>query len=107
MSFNSLSLRQKQSVGEHKLPYPYKLKTGTGGLRNHLFDHHADAWIAACDKLGIAITCMKAKVDAHHAHSSGEKESAEIPLPDDRKSYSHKAFADALIEWITVNDQVC
>jgi len=50
---------------------------------------------------------MKAKVDAHRARSSGEKESAEIPLPDDRKSYSREAFADALIEWITVNDQVC
>lgn len=52
---------------------------------------------------------MKAKVDAHRARTSGdtgEKESSDSSRPDDRKSYSRETFADALIEWITVNDQV-
>lgn len=50
---------------------------------------------------------MKAEVDAHRARSSGEKVPDETPPSDNRKTYSREAFADALIEWITVNDQVC
>ena len=50
---------------------------------------------------------MKAEVDAHCARSSGEKVPDETPPSDDCKMYSHEAFADVLIEWITVNDQVC
>ena len=50
---------------------------------------------------------MKAEVDAHHACSSGEKVPDETPPSDDRKMYSHEAFADVLIEGIMVNDQVC
>ena len=50
---------------------------------------------------------MKAEVDAHHARSSSEKVPDETPPSDDRKIYSREAFADVLIEWIMVNDQVC
>ena len=48
-------------------------------------------------------------VDEYRARTSGEKESSDTPPSDSdgRKSYSCDAFADALIEWITVNDQVC
>ena len=50
---------------------------------------------------------MKAEVDAHHACSSGEKVPDETPPSDNHKMYSCEAFADVLIEWIMVNDQVC
>ena len=59
LSSNWPSIRQKHSVGARKAPFAYKLSTGSGNLWNHLFAHHADAWISACDKLGITITCIE------------------------------------------------
>lgn len=32
-----------------------------GVLWNHLLGHHANLWIAACDKLGIPITAKSAQ----------------------------------------------
>ena len=50
---------------------------------------------------------MKVEVDAHRARSSSDKVPEETPPSDNCKMYSREAFADVLIEWITVNDQVC
>jgi hypothetical protein len=53
--------RQQVEMGTRKKPSKFSLKTGTGVLRRHLYEHHIDSWVAGCDKLHIPITAKDAQ----------------------------------------------
>ena len=58
---DALAFRQQHAMGTRKKNAKFSIKTGTGVLRRHLFEHHADKWIEGCDKLRIHITAKEAR----------------------------------------------
>jgi hypothetical protein len=93
-------------MGTRKKACKFSLKTGTGVLRRHLFEHHADAWIEGCDKLHIPITAKDAQrvvVDYRNRKGQARTNSTkQLGCP-----FSQEAFVDAIVEFIVANDQVC
>jgi hypothetical protein len=83
----------------------FSLKTSTGPLRRHLYEHHLDMWVTACDKLNINITAKEAaNAVARHRQETGSISSSQ---PRVKTSFSKEAFVDAIVEFIVANDQVC
>ena len=107
---DALAFRQQQVMGTRKKSSKFSLKTGTGVLCRHLFEHHADKWIEGCDKLCIPITAKEAQQAlADYRHQKGQAntntnstEHSKPGLP-----FSHKAFVDTIVEFIVADDQVC
>ena len=94
-------------MGARKKPATFSLKMGTGVLRKHLYEHHADLWIEGCDKLHIPITAKDAqRVVLDYQCQNGQ---ASVNTAEDskmRRPFSHEAFVDAIIEFIVADDQV-
>jgi hypothetical protein len=94
-------------MGARKKTSTFSLKTGTGVLRKHLYEHHADSWIEGCDKLRIPITAkdaQRAVLDYRRRNGQASANTAEDSKT--RRPFSHEAFVDAIIEFIVADDQV-
>lgn len=87
----------------------YSLSTGTSSLCKHLFDHHAEAWVTACDDMKIGITAkgFVNKVDSYHRGRSSLSSRANQHEKQSRHPFSQEAFVDAIAEFIVGDDQVC
>jgi hypothetical protein len=85
---------------EHRVAQ-FGMKTATGPLRRHLFENHIDAWVDACDKMGIKIKAKEAQVPVQEYRQERPSQSE-----SDRKPYSKEAFVDAIVEFIVGDDQV-
>ena len=85
----------------------YSITTSTSSLHNHLLRDHIDEWIPSCDKLKIKCQggpCMQEKVDSwRQAHGGDEFQQTKERT---HKTFSKKAFVDAIVEFIIVDDQV-
>lgn len=84
----------------------YSPTTTTGVLHRHLFEIHADMWIAACDQLKIVITAKGAQpaISLYRRHHSGTSGPANNNIP--RAAFSPAAFVDAILEFIVGDDLV-
>jgi hypothetical protein len=94
-------------MGARKKPATFSLKTGTGVLHKHLYEHHADSWIEGCDKLRIPITAndaQRAVLDYRRRNGQASANTAEDLKT--RCPFSHEAFIDTIIEFIVADDQV-
>lgn len=100
--------RQEHTTGTRKRVTKYSITTGTGVLRNHLLDHHADAWIAGCDKLNIPITAKSAqsKVKEYRTCHGQPPNTCESEQANPRRAFSQEAFVEAIVEFIVADDQV-
>jgi hypothetical protein len=100
--------RQQHAIGMRNKNSTFSLKTGTGVLCRHLFEHHAKKWIEGCDKLRIPITAKEAQqavADYHHRKGQPSANSNEHMKPG--RPFSQEAFVDAIVEFIVADDQVC
>lgn len=105
---NSCS-RQQHAAHAHVRATEFSLKTSTGVLRKHLYEHHADAWVAGCDKLQIPITAKEAlSVVSDYRRRQGQPTtgSADSDQRKDRQPFSQEAFVNAIVEFIVADDQV-
>jgi len=99
-------------MGTRKKNSKFSIKTGTGVLRRHLFDHHVDKWIEGCDKLRIPITAKEAqRALTDYRHRKGQANvNPSVNSTDHSKPgrpFSQEAFVDAIVEFIVADDQVC
>ena len=95
-------------MGTRKKISTFSLKTGTGVLRRHLFEHHIDSWIEGCDKLRIPITAKEAQravTDYRRRKGQANTNSTENAKPG--RPFSQEAFVDAIVEFVVSDDQVC
>jgi hypothetical protein len=105
-AFNKV-LRQQIEAGNRKKPTLYSNGTGTGVMRRHLYDHHLDLWVPACDKLNISITAKEAQARvAEYRQRHGQTCPTDMTQPETRQKFSSKAFVDAIMEFIVADDQV-
>ncbi|KAH9920264.1 hypothetical protein B0H21DRAFT_668206, partial [Amylocystis lapponica] len=87
----------------------YGLGTGTGPLRRHLYERHADDWISRCDQLHIPITAKEAQpavADYRRRQGQNNTSTSHSGQPVLRRPFSNEAFVDAIIEFIVADDQV-
>jgi hypothetical protein len=85
------------------------VKTSSGVLRKHLYEHHIEAWVEGCDRLKYQIKAQEALpyVNEYRARKQGKTGTAPNPEPDkNRQNFSQEAFVDALVEFIVSDDQV-
>ena len=95
-------------MGTRKKASTFSLKTATGVLRRHLYDHHADSWIEGCDKLRIPITAKDAqRAVLDYRRRNGQASANNTDSSQTRHPFSHEAFVDAIIEFVVADDQVC
>ena len=95
-------------MGTRKKVSTFSLKTATGVLRRHLYEHHTDSWIEGCDKLRIPITAKDAqRVVSEYRHRNGQAGANNAENSRTRRPFSNEAFIDAIIEFIVADDQVC
>jgi hypothetical protein len=95
-------------MGTRKKASKFSLKTGTGVLRRHLFEHHADTWIEGCDKLHIPITAKDAqRVVVDYRKRKGQASTNSTEQSKSGRPFSQEAFVDAIIEFVVADDQVC
>ena len=88
-------------------PIPYQKKTSSGVKRMHLMKEHFDEWLQACAKMGIKISAQGAlRYIAEHRPNGGSGGSSGAASNVPRYTFSPEAFVDALITWITADDQV-
>lgn len=107
---DALAFRQQHTMGTRKKNAKFSIKTGTGVLHRHLFEHHANKWIEGCDKLRIPITAKEAqRALTDYRHRKGQvnanANSTEHSKPG--RPFSQEAFVDAIVEFIVADDQVC
>ncbi|KAH9972298.1 hypothetical protein BGW80DRAFT_1173296 [Lactifluus volemus] len=75
-------------------------------MRRHLYDHHLDLWVPACDKLNISITAKEAQARvAEYRQRHGQTCPTDMTQPETRRKFSSKAFVDAIMEFIVADDQ--
>ena len=85
----------------------YSQKTSTATLHKHLYECHADAWVAACDKLGIDITAKGAQqVVCEYRRCHGEFVPSSQDPEDFCQPFTQDAFVDALVDLIASEDLV-
>jgi hypothetical protein len=85
------------------------LKTSTGVLRKHLYEQHADEWISGCDQLKIPINAKEAQpavAEYRRRHGQHSGTSGGSGQTKSRRSFTHEAFVDAIVEFIIGDDQV-
>ncbi|KAG1856571.1 hypothetical protein C8R48DRAFT_570968, partial [Suillus tomentosus] len=82
----------------------YSPTTTTGVLRRHLYEIHADMWIAACDQLKIVITakCAQPAIGLYRKHHSGTRGPVNDNIP--HAAFSPAAFVDAILEFVVGDD---
>lgn len=86
----------------------FSTRTSTGVLRKHLYERHADAWIAGCKRLNIPITAKEAQpAIEEYQRRQGQQPQSDANSTNNRRAFSHEAFVDALVEFIVSDDQVC
>ena len=86
----------------------FSIKTGTGTLRRHLFENHADLWISGCDTLHIPITAKEAQSTlTDYRNRQGQPSADNSKQPNLGRKFSQEAFVDAIVEFIVADDQVC
>ena len=84
----------------------YGKNTSTTVRRNHLCESHPNAWITACDKLGIDITAKGAQNTIRN-YRKQHNQAASADDPEDlRKHFTPEAFVDAIVDFIVSDDQV-
>jgi hypothetical protein len=101
--------RRECAAGKKFRPVKYGLKTGTGTLRKHLFEHHADDWISACDTQKIPITAKEAQpilADYRARQGMSAEGVPDAHTPGQRRTYTPDGFVEAIVEWIVADDQV-
>ena len=111
LSLNALLIypyRRECAAGKKFRPVKYGLKTGTGTLRKHLFENHANDWISACDAQKIPITAKEAQpaLAEYRTHQGMSPEGAPHANTQ-RRTYTPDKFVEAIVEWIVADDQVC
>ena len=97
-------------MGTWKKASTFSLKTATGVLQQHLYEHYADSWIEGCNKLCIPITtknAQRAVLDflCHNCQANtnmNNNDSSQIRHP-----FSHEAFVDVIEEFIMADEQAC
>ena len=95
-------------MGTRKKVTIFSVKTGTGVLRRHLYEHHANSWIEGCDKLRIPITAKEAqRVVSDYRRQSGQASANNVENSQTRCPFSNEVFVDAIVEFIVADDQVC
>jgi hypothetical protein len=105
-TFNKV-LRQQIEAGNRKKPTLYSNGTGTGVMRRHLYDHHLDLWVPACDKLNISITAKEAQARVtEYRQRHGQTCPTDAKQPEMRRKFSSTGFVDAIMEFIVADDQV-
>ena len=105
---DALKFRQQHAMGTRKKATTFSVKTGTGVLRRHLYEHHANSWIEGCDKLHIPITAKEAQqVVSDYRHQNGQASTNNTEDSETRRPFSNEAFVDAIVEFIVADDQVC
>jgi hypothetical protein len=77
-------------------------------MRKHLYSHHLDAWVKACDDLKIKISAREAQQPVNvYQRKQGDRvngltEVQLVELPD----FLREVFLDALVDFIVADDQV-
>ncbi|KAF7372181.1 Dimer-Tnp-hAT domain-containing protein [Mycena venus] len=92
----------------HSTAFAFGLNTSTGVLRRHLFEHHANEWIAGCDRLKIPIKAKDAQPAVEkYRRRQGQQFNAlgTSSRTKGRRPYSHEAFVDAIVEFVVGDDQ--
>lgn len=91
----------------------FSTTSGSTNLRSHLVDCHLEDWVDACDdaKPSITISAQVAikAVEDYRKGRDGTGGAARGRATDEgpqSRPYSKEAFIDALITWITSDDQV-
>jgi hypothetical protein len=81
----------------------FSLITDTSNLQKHLYNEHLEQWVTSCDSSNIEITAQAALP----AVKQSCQESVDAPLESECPEYSKEAFAEAILEFIIGDDQVC
>ncbi|KAJ7137399.1 hypothetical protein C8R43DRAFT_893785, partial [Mycena crocata] len=102
-----LFCRHQHATHPHMRATQYSLRTSTGVLRRHLFEHHADAWIAACDQMKISITAKDAQpvIEEYRRRQGQPTNESNNHSSNNKRSFSREAFVDAIVEFIVGDDQ--
>ncbi|KAJ6616803.1 hypothetical protein B0H10DRAFT_2190322 [Mycena sp. CBHHK59/15] len=101
-----LFCKQHHVAGPHVKSTTFVMKTSSGVLRKHLYEHHLEAWVEGCDMLKYRIKAKEAQpyVDEYCAHKRGKTGTVPNPEPDkNQQEFSQEAFVDALVEFISLN----
>ena len=77
-------------------------------MRKHLANEHIELWVSICDQKGIKITAstVKRQVEAYCTACGQPLEDSESKSGATWQKYSQKAFVDAVVEWVVVDNQV-
>jgi len=103
---NTPQRRRKKTI-----PGCYDASCSTTTLRRHLANDHWEVWIMSCKKAGTEITSTSKEVRRafdkfERKHGRGDNTmTSDGSLPVYR-TYSPKAFLDAIVKWIVADDQV-
>ncbi|KAF8970639.1 hypothetical protein BDZ97DRAFT_1652336, partial [Flammula alnicola] len=97
---------EKHALNPQYMVMQYGMKTSTTVRRAHLCESHPNAWIAACDKLGIDITAKSAQNTVRDYRKRHNQASSARDPEDLRKHFTPEAFVDAIVDFIISDDQV-
>ena len=94
------------------IPGHYDASCSTTTLHRHLANDHWEAWIMSCNKAHIEITSTSKEVRRaldkfEWKHGRGDNvitSDGSFPV---YRTYTPKAFLDAIVKWIIADDQVC
>ncbi|KAJ7853951.1 hypothetical protein B0H14DRAFT_3136693 [Mycena olivaceomarginata] len=103
-----LFCRQQHATNAHIGTTKFAKLTSTGVLRKHLYEHHIDAWVEACDQLKIPIKAKEAArfVDAYRVRKHQKTGNTSNSEPGKKRTpFSQEAFVDAIVEFIVSDDQ--
>ncbi|KAH8978653.1 hypothetical protein EDB86DRAFT_2992024 [Lactarius hatsudake] len=81
--------------------HPYRSTTATGSLQSHLLNHHAEKWVAECQRLKIELRGKEGKEAVARVTGVPVERQAECCTP-----FTQDDFLDGLVQFIAATDQV-
>ncbi|KAH8976435.1 hypothetical protein EDB86DRAFT_3032519 [Lactarius hatsudake] len=81
--------------------HPYRSTTATGSLRSHLLNHHAEKWVAECQRLKIELRGKEGEEAVARVTGVPVERQAERRTP-----FTQDNFLDGLVQFIAATDQV-
>lgn len=82
------------------------MSSSTSTLHHHLAGKHLAEWISACKKAGIKITATSKDVRKALEKLGGDDAIGLSDTVPAYRSYTPKAFTEAIVKWIVADDQV-